>query len=234
MVYRLLAGGLFAGFAAGLLAALLHFAFLQEIILTGEQYESGALVHLEPNAGAQGAAAPDHAHGAAEAQGFGRNALTVLFTCLVYSGYGLMLVAGFALAEALGHRTDAQAGLLWGIAGFAAFQLAPALGLPPELPGTVAADIAARQVWYFGTVLVTGLALALLAFGRGPLVWAAAAALFAAPHLIGAPEAGQYLGVAPPELAALFASRVLGVGLIVWAALGFVAGALWQRSAAAV
>ncbi|MEI2612914.1 MAG: CbtA family protein [Candidatus Promineifilaceae bacterium] len=37
-----------------------------------------------------------------------------------------------------------------------AFQLAPAFGLPPELPGMAAADLGARQVWWCGTALATG------------------------------------------------------------------------------
>ena len=37
MIQRMLAGGLIAGFAAGLFAALLHFVFIQELILLGEE-----------------------------------------------------------------------------------------------------------------------------------------------------------------------------------------------------
>lgn len=39
-------------------------------------------------------------------------------------------------------------GLLWGLAGCATFVLAPTLGLPPELPGTAAADLTLRQTWW--------------------------------------------------------------------------------------
>jgi cobalt transporter subunit CbtA len=244
MIRRMLAGGLIAGFAAGLLAALLHFAFVQDLILLGEQYESGALVHLETSGAAPAAAGHDHAageaagshvHGAADPgaeSAFQRNALTVLFTALIYAAYGILLVAGFAVAEQFGRTVSPGEGLLWGLAGFAAFQLAPAMGLPPELPGSVAADLGARQMWWLATVVATGGGLALLGYGRTALSAALGGALLAAPHVVGAPQLDQFYGVAPPELAATFAARVLGVGFVVWAALGWLAGRLWSSASA--
>ncbi|OYX42472.1 MAG: hypothetical protein B7Z02_12260 [Rhodobacterales bacterium 32-67-9] len=240
MIQRMLAGGLIAGFAAGLLAALLHFAFMQELILLGEDYETGVLVHF---AGAGDAPAePGHSHAAGEAAddhggngdggGASRNVLTVLFTGLTYSGYGLLLMAGFALAAQLGQEVRARDGLLWGLAGYAAFHLAPAMGLPPELPGSAAADLTDRQIWYFGTVIATGAALALFAFGRGFVPALAAGALLAAPHVIGAPRPDEFYGVAPPELAGEFVARALGIGFVAWAALGWIAGQLWAKAPA--
>lgn len=236
MTQRMLAGGLIAGFAAGLLAALLHFAFLQKLILLGEDYESGALVHF---AGAEAGAAPathdqgadaSHEADAGDEGALSRNVMTILFTGLTYASYGLLLIAGFALADRLGHRVDARGGLMWGIGAFLAFQLAPAMGLPPELPGTVAADITPRQVWYFGTVLATGLGLVLLVGARGFLPAVLGGVLIAAPHAIGAPHPDTFQGVAPPELAAAFTTRVLGVGFVAWAVLGWLGGRYWART----
>ena len=42
----------------------------------------------------------------------------------------------------------------------------------------------------------------------------------------------QLSGPVPPEIAALFASRALGIGLAAWALLGLLAGYFWQREAA--
>lgn len=253
MIQKMLASALFAGVAAGLLAALLHFAFVQKSILLAEEYESGSLTHFQGKAAEGHDASEDHDHGAAaeaeaghdhgahdhgtageEPSEFQRNALTGLFSILIYSAYALILVAGFGLAMAYGRRVGAREGLLWGIAGFAAFQLAPALGLAPELPGTAAAELATRQVWWWGTVLSTATGIALLAYGKGAVYAALGLALLAAPHLIGAPHLEGFAGVAPPELAATFAARVLGVGLVVWAVLGWTAGALWSKETATV
>ncbi len=248
MIQRMVTSALCAGFAAGLLAALLHFAFIQKSILLGEQYETGALTHFQSGSGpapmahdhvdAAGdeAAAPTDTAAQQEHHATGdapttttRNALTVLFSGLVYVAYGLILVAGFALAEHFGKRITAREGLLWGIAGFATFQLMPAMGLAPELPGTIAAELSLRQMWWWGTVAATAGALALIAYGKGPIPIVAAIVLLAAPHIIGAPQAEQFWGVAPPELAAAFAASVLGVGGAVWAVLGWLAGWFWAR-----
>lgn len=244
MIQRMVTSAVFAGFAAGLLAALLHFAFVQKLILLGEGYESGVVQHFGGvMAGAHGhdaATAADpapsetagdghdsHAH-EPSAPAENRNAMTSLFFGLTYIAYALLLTAGFGLAQVYGKEIGLREGLLWGLAGFAAFQLAPAMGLAPELPGTMAADLTARQVWWLGTAVSTGLALAVLGYGKGALSLALAALLLALPHVIGAPHPEGFSGVAPPELAAAFATRSLGVGLIVWAALGALAGYFWS------
>ena len=269
MILKMLTSALFAGSAAGLLAATLHFAFVQEAILLGEEYETGAATHFagaapnpaihghdaaaEPAAtapakpaatapaepAAPAAAAPAHDHTThdhstadqgAEPSPVLRNALTALFSGLAYIAYALLLTAGFGVAASFGKIITAREGILWGIAGFAAFQLAPAMGLAPELPGTLAADLTARQIWWTGTAAATATGLAMLGYGRGAGTAALAVALLAAPHLIGAPEPEGFAGVAPPELAAAFAARVLGVGLAVWAALGWLAGRIWSST----
>ena len=154
------------------------------------------------------------------------------FFGLVYVAYAMLLVAGFGLVRAYGKVITEREGLLWGIAGFAAFQLAPAMGLAPELPGTMAADLDARQIWWWGTVAATATGLGLLGYGRGIATLALGMALLAAPHVIGAPELDGFSGVAPPEVAAAFSVRVLGVALAVWALMGWVAGHLWSREVA--
>lgn len=258
MIQRMLASALIAGVAVGLLAALLHFAFVQQVLLLGEEYETGAMVHFG-GAGSKPAEA-GHGHDAAEAaveaaapaaeapaaegdahqhpapaggedggSDLARNGLTVLFTTLIYTAYALILVAGFQLAEAIGHRIGAVQGLLWGLGGYLAFQLAPAMGLAPELPGTIAAELGQRQVWWWLTVACTAGGLALLAYGRHWALFGLGGALLALPHVIGAPQPEGFWGIAPTELGALFSARVLGVGFVVWAMLGWVAGAVWAH-----
>lgn len=245
MFQKMLTSAIGAGCAAWLLAAALHFAFVQEYILLGETYETGAAVHY---AGVGPQTADDgHSHGATEAteeaeaghdhggtedaSAYSRDLWTVTFFGLVYVAYAMILVAGFGLARTYGKTITEREGLLWGIAGFAAFQLAPAMGLAPELPGTMAADLGVRQVWWWGTVAATATGLGLLAYGRGLASTALAVVLLAAPHVIGAPELDGFSGVAPPEVAAAFSARVLGAGLAVWALTGWVAGFVWSRDA---
>ena len=55
---------------------------------------------------------------------------------MVAVGFALMLAGLYTLRA----PTRTSQGLLWGLAGYAVFCLAPTMGLPPELPGTAAAD----------------------------------------------------------------------------------------------
>lgn len=239
MLTRILTGGLLGGFAAGLLAAVLHLLLVQPILLAAERYEVGELVH-RPAA----AQADDHG-GDAEAVGASspplslapaldpaRDGLTVLSFGVTYAGFGLLLAAAMTMAGARGHGpASLRAGLAWGAAGWVTVQLAPALGLPPELPGMGAADLATQQAWWWATAATTALGLAILAFGRGWPAVAGGLALVVSLHVLGAPEPAALTGPAPPELAALFAARALGVGLVAWLALGWAVVAL-RRGAA--
>jgi len=215
MLGRILSAGLIAGFCAGVVAALLQLALLQPVLLTAELYETGQL--------APGAAP------VVPGVGFDplRDGLSVLFSALLYAGYGLVLTALMSVAAERGWaRVDGRAGMIWGAAGFVTMQLAPALGAPPELPGMSAAALEPRQVWWAVTVAATGLGCALIGFGRGWLFWGGGIALLAVPHLIGAPAPVGMAGPVPPELAARFAARALGVGLAAWICLGALAGRL--------
>lgn len=222
MLGRLLTSGLFAGFFAGLTAAILQLVFVQPVLLHAELYESGRLVHF-------GAAATEGGQPPGGGLDVARDGLSILFTTLIYTGYALVLVALMALAAERGAAIDGRRGLLWGVAGFVTVQMAPAVGLPPELPGMAAADLALRQGWWFATVAATGGGLWLIAFGRSWVAWGAAVVLIAAPHAVGAPHPVAFTGPAPPELASLFAGRALGAGMAAWCVLGVLAGYFWQR-----
>ena len=220
MLGRLLTSGLIAGAAAGLCAAVLHLVFIQPVLLHAELYERGELVHFGAASGP--AARP--------VIGFDpvRDGLSVIFSMLTYAGYALILVVLMALAEGRGAVMSARSGMLWGIAGFVAVLLAPAFSLAPELPGVAAAEILPRQGWWFATAFSAGAAMWLLAFGRSWRAWGAVIVLLLAPHVIGAPEPDSFAGPVPTELGALFAARVLGVGLVAWVLLGLFSGALWS------
>lgn len=241
---HLLSSALFAGFAAGLLCALLQYLFVEPDILLAERYESGELVHFQGIAAhdahdmtsMDSAAAPaehEHEHGAGEeASPAQRQALTVLFAVLTYCGYGLLLAAGVQIAQAVGLTIGRAEALLWGLAGFMASQLMPALGLAPELPGTPAADLGDRQVWWAATAVATIIGLWFIAYGTALWQRVAGIAVLAAPHVWGAPKAEGFGGIVPPELASAFAAHSLGVGMVTWMALGVMVVALWQSDPA--
>lgn len=220
MLSRIVTSALFAGAATGLIAALLQLVFVQPVLLHAELYESGQMVHF----GAEPVTANS------ELPGFDpvRDGLSVLFTMLTYTGYALLMVALMSVAEGQGHTIDGRTGVLWGLAGFIAFHLAPGFTLAPEVPGVAAADVYARQVWWFATVGAALVALWLIAFGGNLISYVIAAALLLAPHLIGAPEPDVFTGPVPTEIGALFAARAFGIGLVAWVLVGAFAGYFWQ------
>ena len=121
----------------------------------------------------------------APADGFERFAYTAGANVVTAIGFALILVA---VSEAFGGIASWRQGLFWGFAGFAVFTLAPGLGLPPELPAMPTADLAARQVWWIGTVLATAAGLALIAFRSSIPLALLGVVLIVVPHIIGAPQ----------------------------------------------
>ncbi len=217
-------GGL-AGLLAGILLAGLHLVATVPIILEAETYEQ---VAAHPPHIATGEAAHHH-HGDggwAPEDGIERALFTLLADIVTAVGFGLLLVAAYVLA---GRNVDWFQGLSWGLAGFAAFVLAPAIGLPPELPGMEEAPLPDRQIWWLATVAATAAGLALLYLGREPLWAVAGIALLVAPHLYGAPQPAQHHGMVPEALAHDFVASVLVVNLLFWAALGSLSGLLFRR-----
>lgn len=223
MFSRILTSAVFAGFAAGLIFTVLQFFFVQPVLVHAELYETGAKVHF----GTGGSLA----QGPAVSLELLRNSLSILFGALIYTGYGLMLVAAMALADERGVEITPRKGILWGVAGFIAVQFAPGFTLSPEVPGSAAAGVAVRQMWWFPTVGAAALAMALLAFGKSWKSWGAAIVLLILPHAIGAPHPEMFTGTTPPELGSLFAGRVFGVNLAAWTMLGLFAAYFWQREA---
>jgi cobalt transporter subunit CbtA len=224
MISRVLAAALVAGFLAACVSSLLQIAFTTPLIVAAESFEAAPAAHAH----APGEAAHQHAQDAWKpAQGFERAAFTALATLVSGVGYALLLGAvGLAIGLTPGRRNA----LGLAAAGFVAVSLAPALGLPPELPGMGGGPgLAARQVWWAATVLATGAGLYLLAMIRTKLAIAAGLGLLLAPHLMGAPAAPHAHSSVPPLLAAQFAARSLGVALAFWISLGLALGWAWER-----
>ena len=227
----------FAAVLAGLAASLAMSAVQQwrvvPLILEAETYEGAAPeAHshdTETAAHTHDEATAPHTHDAeawAPADGVERTAYTVLANVLGGLGFALLLGAVSVLS---GLPITARNGAIWGVGGFIAFQLAPALGLPPELPGMAAADLGVRQLWWWGTALSAGAALLVLARWRNLPAVAFAAVLLLAPHLIGAPAAPHEPTAVPAHLATSFAATALATGALFWLILGPLFGWLYER-----
>lgn len=208
-----------AGLLAALLLSVLQSLWMTPLILQAETYEVPI---------AAPAMAEHHDHDApawSPEDGWPRTLSTFGGNLVVAVGFGLILAGLFNLRA----PSRASQGLLWGLAGYATFCLAPSLGLPPELPGTAAADLTLRQAWWIGTAGATAAALALLVFARHPGFKVAALGLLVLPHLLGAPQPVEHASLAPHELQQQFQIAVLASNLPFWLLLGLACSWLFRR-----
>ena len=103
--------------------------------------------------------------------------------------------------------------------GSPAFTIAPGLGLPPDIPGTEAGPLRARQLWWVTTAGMTAGALALLIFTRGQADRRRRGGPSRLPHLYGAPLPHSDAAAAPPALARQFVATATVANFLFWAAL---------------
>ncbi|BDB20112.1 membrane protein [Pseudomonas sp. CYM-20-01] len=226
MIKRIAQTAGFTGLLAALLLTLLQSFWVAPLILQAETFEK-APAATELHEHAEGAAAHTHDAEAWEPEdGWQRVLSTTGGNLVVAVGFALMLAGLYTLRA----PTRTPQGLLWGLAGYATFVLAPTLGLPPELPGTAAADLAQRQIWWIGTAASTAAGIALIVFGRNWLLKALGAAILVVPHVIGAPQPEVHSMLAPEALEAQFkiASQLTNVAF--WLALGLISAWLFRRN----
>jgi cobalt transporter subunit CbtA len=162
-------------------------------------------------------------------EGWERKSFTALTTVLTGIGFAAMLFGAMALA---GKTINTRHGALWGLAAFACFTLAPALGLPPQPPGVAAADLRQRQLWWTGTVIATAVGMWLIAGKRRSwLLRICGVACLLLPHLIGAPLAtGE--NVVPAQLVRRFGLASIATSGIFWLVAGTLGGLIYRRSQA--
>ncbi|MDW3205694.1 MAG: CbtA family protein [Alphaproteobacteria bacterium] len=244
MFKRLFGAAFAAGIVAGLAISAIQEFTTTPIILHAEEYENAG----EEQAAVQDAAVfrvagtgafpgftlykahSDEAHGDEEAwgpeDGLERSLYSAGTNIVMGVAFALMLTAAFAVH---GGAMNGRTGLLWGIGGFTVFTLGPNLGLPPEVPGSMAAELGARQIWWIGCAIATGIGLALAVFGRKLPFVILGILLMAAPHIVGAPQPAAVGGGVPPEIAGHFAAASIVVAAIFWAMLGWLSGTFYQR-----
>jgi cobalt transporter subunit CbtA len=212
---RIALSALLIGALGGLLLSAIQRWQVIPIIEAAERHEQALTpAATEPARDAAPAALPEgHSHeaGAWEPElGWERIGFTALSNVLIAIGFAFLMVAAMvtmlrrqvASGSQTAMKLDWRYGLLWGLAGYAVFFVAPSLGLPPEIPGAWAAPLASRQLWWVGAVICTAAGLAAAAFGKSAWRWAALGLLLV-PHLVGVPHlAASPFGGYPPDVAA--------------------------------
>jgi cobalt transporter subunit CbtA len=210
-----------AGIVAALLLSMLQIFWVTPLILQAETYEVAAeAVHhehaIDPGLDEMAWQPED---------GWQRTLSTAGSNIVMAVGFALMLTGAYSLRNPSGTGR----GLAWGLAGYAVFFAAPAIGLPPDLPGTTAADLMVRQYWWLGTVVATagGLGLVFLQ-GNWPLRMAGVLLLLM-PHLLGAPQPEVDESLAPALLQNQFRWASALSNAAFWMVLGVLSALIFNR-----
>ena len=211
----IIVSALWAGLWAGLLLTAVQRFQVIPTLLQAEVYEQQAAAH---HAHADESA---HQHDWQPTNGWERTFFTAIANISLAVGFALLLGAASTLRGGIGSWRN---GLLWGLAGYGIFFVAPSLGLPPEVPGTEAADLNDRQLWWLMTVFDTALGLWLLVFAKTHLNKLFGAVLLISPHVIGAPQPEIHGSAAPAELSATFIAATAFANAVLWLALGALMG----------
>jgi cobalt transporter subunit CbtA len=218
MIKRVLLAAILTGLAAGFVMAVIQHVRLAPMIEFAETFEHASHGHEAAITNDQTVAA--HSHG--DETWTPTNGLERTF----YSSVTIILAAiGFALGMTgvsflTGTPITRSNGLIWGLCGFLAVSFAPALGLPPELPGMQGASFSARQLWWIGCILSTGFGLWIISTRVSVQHQIIAIVALLLPHLGLAPKAPAQQSPVPASLAAEFVTASLGANLVMWALIG--------------
>ena len=237
MIGRVILAALLAGIAAGLFYGAIQHVRLTPLILEAEKYENAGDGHAHDHSAATttttmaeqtppAAQSTGEAEAWAPADGAERTLYTFLASIVAAAGFAAVM-AGVSLLT--GVRITRHNGILWGLAGFLAVNVATAASLPPELPGMPAGDLLGRQVWWVGTIAATGVAIWL--FTQRTEMWAkvAAVVLVALPHIIGVPMPPTHESAVPAAISAAFAANTIAAAALMWLAIGGFLGFAMDR-----
>ena len=225
MFRRIVFSAVVAGLLAGALLTAVQQLQVMPIILEAETYEV-TVPEATTHAHADGSS---HEHeGWSPEDGLERTFWTGVANVGMGIGFALLLAAAFSLR---GNNVSWRQGLVWGLGGYAAFFVLPAVGLPPELPGTEASALHDRQAWWLLTVTLSATGIVLLALARGWAWKVAGAVLIAVPHLIGAPHPESHTALAPPDLLRTFIVATAIANAVFWAVLGTGSAIAFKRLA---
>jgi predicted cobalt transporter CbtA len=197
---RIVAPAAMAGLLSGLLLTALQQVQVAPLIRKAELLEAGS--HVAPSL-----------------------AVTAVANVSLAVGFALLLCAVISMRG----RTGWRAGLLWGLAGYLVFFVAPSLALPPQLPGPASGMLRDRQLWWIATVACSAGGLWLAVFARHGAMRLLGLALIVAPHLVVAPQP-LVAGASPvAQMARDFVRATYLANGIFWLALGALVGLFFKR-----
>lgn len=259
MVFRrIIYNALFVGLLAGLLLSAVQILTVNPIIFEAETFEivepedeavgitdAAVLANTETFHGSDVDGHGAHDHGTHEhsdeewapEDGSERTLYTVIANVSAGIGFSAILLALMSQLQSVGvAKLNVVKGVVWGVAGFVAFFVAPGIGLPPEIPGVNAAPVEHRQLWWVLAVACVGIGILVIAYA--PLkIKAAGIIAIAIPYVVNIPhQSGPVFSHPDPAavetLTALHQKFILASGasnLIFWLAIGVISAWVLNR-----
>jgi len=197
---NLILSALMVGILSGLGYGLFQQLQINPIIYAAEAFEV-----VEP-AGDDGHS-HDHSEAWAPADGMPRIISTLVANISIAFALALIMISLMALHNQKSQKPKISTfnGIIWGIAALYSLFAAPALlGLHPEVPGTNAANLENRQMWWLFCTLASASGIAIAYYGT-KFYKLAGVILIALPHVIGAPMPSEhgFANTAPAAVQAL-------------------------------
>lgn len=204
---------------AGLIFSAYQALFITPLILGSEVYEV-----IDSASHGVDAWAPE--------DGIERHSWSFATNFLLCFAYALILMSLMTVKPAV----NLLKGMFWGGAAYLTVFAAPALGLPPEIPGMEAAYLEGRQTWWGFTVFVTAIGLWLIAF-QAPINKLVGVLILLIPHLMGAPqpEIHGFANTDPVAITALtqlwhdFILQTSIANALLWLTIGSLSGYLVEK-----
>jgi cobalt transporter subunit CbtA len=222
MFQRIVSVAAIAGLISGLLLTAIQQLEIAPLIRIAEVQEDKAI--------AASASVHDHSPAGLEQQAWSPNTpgerllATAISNVILATGFALLLVSAMSRKGVTGWR----AGLAWGAAGYAVFFVAPSLGLPPELPGAIAAPLRDRELWWVGTVILSATGLWFVVFSKKSAIRIIGMVLLVLPHAIGAPRPVSDADFFSPSLADEFLYATYAGNAALWLAIGGLSGLFYR------
>lgn len=219
---NLILSALMVGVISGLCYGLFQQLQINPIIYAAEVYEvAEPVAEHHGNDEAPVAHSHDHSEAWSPEEGLQRIVATLVANISIAFALSLIMISLMALHNQKSNKPklNIYTGALWGVAAMFSFFVAPALlGLHPEVPGTIAADLENRQYWWIFCAFASSAGIAISYYAKGFLKLVGLI-LIALPHLVGAPMPELH-GFANTEPAAVKALGELSQQFYLMTAIG--------------
>ncbi len=225
---RIIYTAIFVGCLAGLMLSAAQIIMVNPIIFAAETFE---LAESAADSGGHSHSGHDHGDAWSSEDGKERTSFTIFANIAAGIGFAAILLSLMSQLQIQGlTQLSLLKGALWGLAGYIAVFVAPAIGLPPEIPGIEAAALKERQLWWILAVIAVGAGLLVISFA--PLKYKVIGIILAfIPYIVNIPhhEGPAFAHPDPEAVATLtalhqqFIIASAASNLVFWLVLGVIA-----------